>query len=472
MSQADERGIPSGSACADARAAAERALQALVGDGAVPLQALDEAMALDPGWGLPHTMKAGWLLAACDPALLDEASAHLTHARALSARAPARERAHLEAQQSVLEGRWSAACRTWGELLVQHPRDALALHWAQHWDLVRGDAAAALARPAQALPQWDESDPLHPALLGLLAFGLQENNHFSAAEDAARRALAGGTAAPRAALAVAHAMQAQGRFDDGSAWLRQTQPQWADAPTLAPRLWWHKALFRLEALDTAGVLRLLDAPLAAGDPAALVREPAGDPAPPQRPELIAHPRRLDLAALLWRLHLLGEDVSARCAALLRGWPLEQEHAGFWAFNDLHVVVALLGAGDTGRAEGWLARCAARALLPEEARRGNHAVAREVGLPLVRALLAFARGEADAAAEQLWPLRGRAVALGGSRVQRELLDHTLLAAVARGARSGTRAIGRALRNERSLTRPPTPLARHWRQAAGEPEEARA
>jgi hypothetical protein len=453
MPQVDERGIPSGSGSARARDAVELALQALLARGGSPLDALDAAMSADPGWALPHTMKAGWLLALGDPALLDEASAHLAHARALSAGAPARERAHLDAQQAALEGRWHAACRTWGELLVQHPRDALALAGAQHGDLLRGDTEALRARPAQALPEWDESDPLQPSVLGLLAFGLQENNLFAPAEELSRRALAADPAASWATLAAAHALHAQGRFDDGSAWLRQTQPQWAQAGGTAARLWWLKALFRLEALDAAGVLRLADAHLQATARDTL-------------------PARLDLVALLWRLHLLGEDVAARCTALLDGWALEVEHAGFSAFHDLHVVLALAAAGDVARAEGWLARCAARALQPEQARRTNHAVARELGLPLVRALLAFARGEVDAAAEQLWPLRGRAAALGGSRAQRDLLDHTLLAAAARSSRAGTRAIGRALLNERAWAQPATPLSRHWRQAAGEPREVRA
>jgi hypothetical protein len=44
--------------------------------------------------------------------------------------------------KAVAEGRWHAACRTWDELLVEYPRDALALQWSQLWDFYRGDAVS------------------------------------------------------------------------------------------------------------------------------------------------------------------------------------------------------------------------------------------------------------------------------------------------------------------------------------------
>jgi tetratricopeptide (TPR) repeat protein len=465
MATQDLRGNPVGSGVPAARDAAELALWRMMSFYDTPLADLDAAMGADPGWALPHTMKAGFLLSLTEPALLNEAAAHLSHARALSSEAPARERAHLDALQLVLEGRWHAACRVWDELLVEHPRDALALQWAQLWDFYRGDTASLRQRPARALPEWDETDPLQPFVLGLLAFGLEENNLYPQAEEAGRRALASDPRVPWAVHAVAHVMEMQGRFEDGSAWLRQMQPHWADGNGFASHLWWHKGLFRLEAMDLAGALRLVDAHL------------AGD-------ALQISLQRVDAASLLWRLHLLGQDMQSRFAALVQGWPLlaDEDQAtagsGYYAFNDVHAVLALLGAGEVQRAEGHLARCAARALTPEEARRSNHAMAREVGLPLMRGLLALARGDADAAAELIYPVRAQAQRLGGSHAQRDLIDQTLLAAAAasghqRGGHGLNRqALGRALLNERMLAKPVTPLTRHWLEAVGEREEARA
>ena len=449
MALTDARGNPSSSASPAARDAAEQALWRMMSFYEPPLVDLDAAMQADPGWSLPHVMKAGFLLSLTEPALLSEADAHLSHARALQAHATPREKAHLEATQYVLEGRWHLACRTWDALLVEHPRDALALQWSQLWDFYRGDAPGLRLRPARALPEWDEADPLFAYVLGLYAFGLEECNLYPQSEETGRRALAANPRVPWAVHAVAHVMEMQGRFEDGATWLRQHQPAWAEGNGFACHLWWHKSLFRLEALDTAGALRLVDT------------HQAGD-------AMQITLNRVDAASVLWRLHLLGEDVSSRCAALVAGWAPDDRHAGQYAFNDVHVVLALLGAGELQRAEAWLARCAERALMPTDAGRSNHLMAREVGLPLMRGLLALARGDAGGAADLIAPVRPQATRFGGSHAQRDLIDQTLLAAAAQGHR---RSLGRALINERRMAKPVTPLTRHWMEQLDMPEAAR-
>ncbi len=450
MSFPDARGNPCSTSSKAAGAAVDQALWRMMSFYDAPLADLDAAMAADPAWLMPHVMKAGFLLSLTDAAHAAEADAHLSHARALARHATPRERAHLQAVQMLLEGRWHAACRAWDDLLLEHPRDALALQWAQLWDFYRGDSTGLRQRPARALPAWDEADPLFPYVLALYAFGLEENNLYPQAEEAGRRALQIEPRVPWAVHAVAHVMEMQGRFEDGSAWLRQHQAAWAEGNGFAVHLWWHKSLFRLEAMDVQGVLRLLDTHL------------GGE-------ALQIGLQRVDAAAMLWRLHLLGEDVGAHAAALLEGWALPDEAAGHYAFNDAHVVMAMLVAGQAQRAEGWVARCAERALGAEDARRANHLMAREVGLPLMRGLLALARGDADGAVDLIYPVRAIAQRFGGSHAQRDLIDLTLLAAAADG---GRRSVGRALINERTMAKPVTPLTRHWIEKLALPEEARA
>ena len=250
----DLRGNPVGTASTAALAAAEKALWRMMSFYDAPLADLDEAIAHDPAWLLPRVMKAGFLLSLTEPSQLAEARRLVDEAAALDADAPARERAHLAATQQVLEGRWQHACQTWDDLLLEHPRDALALQWSQLWDFYRGDAPGLRLRPARVLPEWDEADPLHPFVLGLYAFGLEENNLYPQAEDAGRRALAGAECVPWAVHAVAHVMEMQGRFDDGAAWLRQHQHAWSEGNGFAGHLWWHLGLVRLEGMDDAGVL--------------------------------------------------------------------------------------------------------------------------------------------------------------------------------------------------------------------------
>ena len=453
MTAHDVRGNPVGSESAAARDAVESATWRLMSFYDTPLADLDAAIAADPAWPMPHAMKAGFLLSLTEPSQVPLAAAHLDAAQALvqPGVTPERERAHLEALQSLLDGRWSAACRQWDALLIDHPRDALALQWAQAWDFYRGDAAQLRARPARALPEWDEDDPLFPHVLALWAFGLEECNLHAAAEDAGRRALALDARAPWAVHAVAHVMEMQGRFDEGAAWLRGHQPQWAEGNGFATHLWWHTALFRLEGLDIAGTLRVVDGHLA--------------------PELLEIGlQRVDAASMLWRLHLMGADVVERCCALTASWPHARDDAGHYAFNDVHALMPILVAVDLARAEQCVARAAARVLAADDVRRDNHAMARDVGLPLARGLLAFARADFDAAADLLYAARSGAPRFGGSHAQRNVIDQTLLAACARG--QGRKALGRALLNERLLAKPMTPLTAHWAAALGTTSERAA
>ena len=127
-------------------------------------------------------------------------------------------------------------------------------------------------------------------------------------------------------------------------------------------------------------------------------------------------------------------------------------------------MALLGAGDGAHAEAWVARCAERALAPTTRGAGTTSSRARSALPLMRGLIALERGDADGAAETIYPMRGSAQRFGGSHAQRDLIEQTLLAAAARGRR---RALGRALLNERCLAKPLTPLTRFWAQRLGVP-----
>ncbi|MFN0182186.1 MAG: tetratricopeptide repeat protein [Aquabacterium sp.] len=440
MTLADPRGIATGTSSRAALDAAQQALWRMMSFYDVPLPDLDRAIAADPLWALPHAMKAGFLLSLTEPGMVAQAQAHLRDAQLREAGAPAGERAHISALLLLAEGRWAAACRAWDELLLDQPRDALALQWAQLWDFYRGDAAGLRLRPARALPAWSADDPLYAHVLALQAFGLEECNLYPQAEEVGRRALQIEPRAPWAVHAVAHVMEMQGRHDEGSAWLRQHQPAWAEGNGFSGHLWWHQALFRLEGLDVPGVMRIIDKHLSG-------------------PALQITLQRVDAAALLWRLHLLGHDMAAQARALLEGWSLDASQAGHYAFNDAHALLALLAAGDITGAEAWLARCAEQVLAPQRQQHANLAMAREVGIPLARGLLAHSRGDHDAAATALYAVRAQAQRFGGSHAQRDVIDQTLMACAAH-AGGRARAAGRAVLHERLAAKPATPLTRHW------------
>ncbi|WP_341888952.1 tetratricopeptide repeat protein [Variovorax sp. YR752] len=438
----DRRGNPVGTSSPEALAHAETALWRMCSFFDAPLADIDAAIAADPGWMLPHVMRAAFLLTLTEPSLLADARAALDQADLLAANAPERERAHWAAADRCAAGDWHGACAAWEQILLDHPRDLYALQWAHLFDFYRGDARNLRGRVARVLPEWPRDDALRPYLLGMHAFGLEECNLYPQAEAIGREAVSGEAKVPWATHAVAHVMEMQGRFDEGRRWLHEQQPVWDEGNGFAGHHWWHLALFHLEAMDLPGALALHDAHQGSA-------------------HAVLTLQRLDGAALLWRLRLLGADgLGPRWADLADGWDLTPRDAGHSAFNDAHMLIALIGLGDAARAQALLAAVQRRA---ERGSGSNTAMAREVGLPLMRGLLAFAAGEAAESIRLLAPLRETAHRFGGSHAQRDLVDQTLLAACAMPG--GERALGRALLNERQLARGATPQVEHWRQCMG-------
>ena len=438
----DLRDNPVSTHSAGALAANERALWHLVSFYGDPMAAFEATIAADPGWGLAHVTQAVFILTLTEPGMVAQARGLLDTAEPLMVAATARELAHFEAARSAAAGRWREACAQWDTLLHQHPRDLLALSAAHNFDFYRGDARSLRARVARVLPEWSIDDPLQPYVQGLHAFGLEESNFYPQAEQAGRDALARNPRGPWAMHAVAHVMEMQGRHAEGAAWLTERRDDWADNG-LAVHLWWHLALFQLETLDTAAALTLFDAHIAGS-------------------ASVVNLQWLDGASLLWRLWLLGVDVGARWQALARDWAEPIGHAGHYAFNDVHALLALIGSGDMTRAQALVAACDDRARIDDAA--DNRAMAREVGAPLMRGLMAFASGDAAHACALLYPLRAIAHHFGGSHAQRDLIDQTLLAAA---ARAGQRPLARALLNERRLAKPATPLTEHWAARVARP-----
>ena len=125
---------------------------------------------------------------------------------------------------------------------------------------------------------------------------------------------------------------------------------------------------------------------------------------------------------------------------------------------LEAVLASVATGRTAEAEALIASLEAAA----GGDGTNAMMAREVGLPASRAILAFGNGDYADTVERLATLRLGANRFGGSNAQRDLIDWTLVEAAIR-AGDGPRA--RAFVNERLDRRPESPTVRaHARRAA--------
>ncbi|HYG87008.1 MAG TPA: tetratricopeptide repeat protein [Azospirillum sp.] len=396
------------------------------------LGVIDEALAEDPGFVMGHCFKAGVYAICNEAAVQSELRSSVEAAEALAAGANDRERAHMAAARAWLEGDLERSAALYGRIVQEHPRDILALQIAHQADFFLGESRMLRDRVAQVLPHWDEEVPGFGYVLGMHAFGLEQMNLYGRAEDAGRRALTLNHRDPWAIHAVAHVMEMQGRLGEGVEWLETRRPQWADNNAFAFHNWWHLTLYHLERGETERVLALYDAHIRP-NPASMALE------------------LVDASAMLWRLHLRGIDVGDRWQEVADHWERIAGDA-YYAFNDAHAVMAFVGSGRDEAAERTIA------VLEEAARRGHGTgamMAREVGVPVCRALRAFGRGEYRTAADLLQSVRTRAHRFGGSHAQRDIIDLTLVEAAIRG---GDAPLARALTAERTDLKPSSPANR--------------
>ena len=394
-----------------------------------PVATVDAAVAASPDFTMAHVLKAYLHLLGTEPDAI--AVARACHQAALRLPATDRERAHIQAIGHLVEGRWHQAGLTLEDVTIDAPQDVLALQVGHQIDFFTGNSRMLRDRIARALRAWDNGMPAYHAVLGMHAFGLEETGNYAFAEAQGRK---GVELEPRdgwAQHAVAHVMEMQSRQKDGIAWMRASPQAWATDSFFQVHNWWHLALYHLDIGEIDAVLTLFDGPIY-GTRSTVVLD------------------MIDASALLWRLHLQGIDVGERWAALADSWtPLAT--AGNYAFNDVHAMMAFVGAR---RHE------AARMLIEtqKEAMQGsgdNAAFTREVGHAATRAIQAFGKGDDGETIRLIRSIRTTAHRFGGSHAQRDVLDLTLIAAA---FRSGQAALASALAGERHMARPESPLAR--------------
>jgi tetratricopeptide (TPR) repeat protein len=412
----DRRDVPFSTGTAATHERYETALvqfQSYVGD---PIATIDAAVAEAPDFVSGHLLRALVLMTIAEKTYAPEIAASLERAAQWRHLANDRELALMQATRQYLDRDWQGTRLRLDRVLVDHPRDALALQVGHALDFFCGDALNLRNRVSRVLPHWDASVPGYSYVLGMHAFGLEEMNQYAAAEETGRRALSLQPKDGWAVHAVTHVMEMQGRIDEGTAWLTAREQDWSPDNAFAFHNWWHLALFHMDGGRFDQALALYDRHI--------------HPGPAQFSLAL-----VDATALLWRLWLEGVDVGERFTEIAREWEARLDaEQGFYAFNDVHAMLAFVGTGREDAIAGLAAALGVAAASGDT----NAMMTREVGLPLAHGIEAFGRAHYADAVDLIEPVRDIAHRFGGSHAQRDVITLTLIEAALRSGQHGRAA----------------------------------
>ena len=432
MSLPDRRGLPVSAGNQRVVDFFDDAVDDVLGFGGNSERYLSQAFDLDEGFVLGHCLTALTSVIGNASSGLDQAKDSIDRAiRAVDSVAE-REQLQLSAVKAWFESDLALASRLYQEIQLNHPTDLMAL-FAGHWlDFYLGDAKALMGRVDRALSDWGDSTPGYGYVLGMYAFGLEENGRYQEAEALGRQSVELNPQDAWGVHSVTHVMEMTGRAEEGIEWLESTLPGWGSS-TMKLHNWWHALLLHIDLGDTDTALDLYDI--------RLVDDERVDA------EALA-----DRVSALARFALLDVDVGDRWPVLAKLWEPMMFDARS-PFNDLHALLTFhySNLGDLAQALVECVRSEYDRTIPMM----------RVGASVIEGVDALFQGDNDAALASLQEHFSEVNLIGGSHAQRDLVSQiTLEAAV----RAGEWASARAMLKERKLRRESMPYAysRHCEQ----------
>lgn len=391
-------------ATAVSRDAFERALAAFLSWRDDARCHLERALLESPHFAMAHALSAYMSVWSRDVARVRQA--RLAYASISRLPVTTRELLHHAAIGAALRDDFEMLRTLLDELLERYPRDILALHAGHALDYLTGDLERMRQRVPSVLSAWSADIPGFHSVLAMQAFSAVESARYGLAEEAGRAALELNPWDARAHHAVAHLLEMTGDAAAGIGWMRERAAFWSVNTVAGTHCWWHAALFHLALGECDVALQLYDRRVRTA-----------------RSSDIAD--LIDASALLWRIELLDGNTGSRWLELAHAW---QHHLadGYCSFNDLHAMLAFVGAQDwtsAKRLEAQLVRSCQLATRYGE-------TTRIVGLAACRAAIAFRCGNYPWAVEFLTLIPAVARRIGGSHAQRDLMSMTLLEAARR------------------------------------------
>nr|XP_057943253.1 tetratricopeptide repeat protein 38 isoform X1 [Doryrhamphus excisus] len=396
--------------------------------------------AADPNFVMGHVMSTGMELigTASSPRLNQRLASAVkkTVEMASCQNITQREKLHVKAMELFSLGNFPKACDVWEEILVDHPTDFLALKFAHDGYFYMGAKIQMRDSIARVLPHWKPHFPLSSYLKGLYSFGLMETRFYDQAEKVAMEGLALVPDDAWSVHSVAHVYEMKAEADKGLKFMESREKDWRVSDMLASHNYWHWALYFIEKGQYEAALQIFDSEIfkrckATGSMLDVV----------------------DSSSLLSRLEMEGVCVKDRWREMLQvTLPHTDDHVTL--FNDLHFLMASLGAKETGASQRLLEGLQELAKTPGD--NYQHELAGPVGVPVCQALMEYQGGNYGQAVELMYPVRYRMVEMGGSDAQRDVFNQLLIHAALKSDDKHHQRLGRCLLVEREALRPNSPL----------------
>lgn len=340
-----------------------------------------------------------------------------------------RERGHIYAIKLWLEGDWYGASQAYADILLENPRDLVALQYGHQTDFLLGLASSARDRPERIMRFWSNADAEYSFILGMKAFGLEECGHYPQAEALAHECVSLNSKDTWGVHALAHCYEMQGKTDQGISFMEKCENEWGGDNYLSIHNRWHLSLYWIEQCNFAKALKIHDEFMIVD----------------QKSELMdVH----DSTALLWRLKLDGVDVGDRWGQVANRYTHFIDQA-YMPFNDMHAMMSFVATERMHEAKELI-----KVLEASSTGRGISAmILNTVGLPVVNGLYAFGQGDYKRAKKLLSSIRHSSHLLGGSIAQRDIINLTLLEAA---RLDGDATMVKGLIAERTIMKPASPL----------------
>ncbi len=355
--------------------------------------AFEQAIEADPDFALAHVGLARNLHINGNGRAARDA---LANARDAKRELSEREAGHLNILGFLIEGKSADGYRAARAHLSNYPRDAfIAQSCLGVFGLIGfsgqpGREAETLALAEMLAPHYGDDW----WMLSSLAFAQMEADQVGPAETSIDRALELNPRNANGAHHRAHLFYEMGETDAGYAYLDDWLKGYEHGALLHCHLHWHIALWALGRGDTDAMWRAVDSHV--------------DPKSGAGPALNV---MTDMAAILYRAELAGVDVPRERWLRISEFASQRFGKPGLAFADVHAALAHAIAGN----QEALARITTEARGP----------AADMVQLLSQAFDAIVAARWDVAAKHLTTVMSDHARIGGSRAQRDLIDHAMV-----------------------------------------------